>query len=244
MDLERRRSSGVAKGGLTTGIIGTSLGALNSLALMGAGINAASRNNDNFGWGNGWNYGNGWYGGYWGPGYGPVPQTVVVNSNEDGNRGYGRNGYHDDCGCSENHLVNRYELGLEQQIAEKDSQIALRDANTYNDQKMLEMYKYVDGQFKDIRSELSRQAVVNQKTIDSFAMAEKDLQCCCDKLAVQIERERDARKCNDDIIVTYANATFYPKSVADVTVGTTNTPQPTYNPLPNCCCNNNNSNNR
>ena len=44
--------------------------------------------------------------------------------------------------CSENVLVNRYEAGLQAAIAAKDSQIALRDANTYNDQKLLEVYKY------------------------------------------------------------------------------------------------------
>ena len=43
------------------------------------------------------------------------------------------------CGCSEDRLINRYELGQESRISELQSQIALRDANTYNDQKMLEM---------------------------------------------------------------------------------------------------------
>lgn len=55
MELERRRrSSGTAKAGLATGIVGSSLGALNSIALMGAGIGAAARNGENCGWNNGW----------------------------------------------------------------------------------------------------------------------------------------------------------------------------------------------
>lgn len=234
MELERRgRSSGVAKGGLATGIVGTSLGALNSLALMGgAGANALGRVVENVGWNNGWN--NGW---------GPFPQTVVINTNEDGNRGYGRNGYYDgEGGCSENHVVNRYELGLQQKIAEQGSQIALRDANTYGDQKMLEMYKYIDGQLKDIRNELCRQAVVNQKTEDSFALVKQDLDCCCRRLEDQICDEKRERKCADNQIITYTNASFYPKQVADVTTGTTTTPQMLYNPLPQdngCCCGNN-----
>ena len=231
-----RRSSGVAKGGLTTGIIGTALGGLNSLALMGAGVNAATRNSDaSWGpWGTGWGPGYGWGAGY---GFG-LPQTVMINANDDNNR---RN--YSEGACSEDHFVNRYELGLEQKIAEKDSQIALRDANTYNDQKMLEMYKYIDGQLKDVRGELSRQAVINQKTEDSFALVAKDVQCCCDRLEVQIQNERNERKCADNSIITYTNATFYPKMVADVTTGTTTTAQLTYNPLPTCgCCNNNNRN--
>lgn len=67
--------------------------------------------------------------------------------------------------CSENNLVNRYELQQEQKIAELQSQIALRDANTYGDQKLLEVYKYFDGELKDIRSTMcandKAQAVIN-----------------------------------------------------------------------------------
>lgn len=153
----------------------------------------------------------------------------------------GREGYPAGGTCSEDHYVNRYELELQQQLAEKDSQIALRDANTYGDQKMLEMYKYVDGQFKDIRSELCRQAVINQKTEDSFALAKQDLDCCCRRLEDKICDERRERKCADNTIITYTNATFYPKMVAAVTTGTATTAQTLYNPLPqdnNCCCNN------
>lgn len=154
----------------------------------------------------------------------------------------GRDGYPSGGCCSEDHYVNRYELELQQKIAEKDSQIALRDANTYGDQKMLEMYKYVDGQFKDIRSELCRQAVVNQKTEDSFALAKQDLDCCCRRLEDKICDERRERKCADNTIITYTNATFYPKMVAAVTTGTATTAQTLYNPLPqdnSCCCGNN-----
>lgn len=154
----------------------------------------------------------------------------------------GREGYPAGGCCSEDHYVNRYELELQQKLAEKDSQIALRDANTYGDQKMLEMYKYVDGQFKDIRSELCRQAVVNQKTEDSFALAKQDLDCCCRRLEDKICDERRERKCADNTIITYTNATFYPKMVAAVTTDTATTAQTLYNPLPqdnNCCCGNN-----
>lgn len=50
--------------------------------------------------------------------------------------------------------------------------------------------------------------------------------------------EAERRCCGDNSIVTYANATFYPKQVADVTTGTATTAQTLYNPLPKCgCCN-------
>lgn len=67
--------------------------------------------------------------------------------------------------CSENMPVSRYELGQEQKISELQSQIALRDANTYNDQKIIELYKYIDGELKQIRATAcaneKAQAVIN-----------------------------------------------------------------------------------
>ena len=141
--------------------------------------------------------------------------------------------------CSENMMVNRYELGQNQKISELQSAIALRDANTYGDQKLLEVYKYFDGQLKDVRDTLCAQAVTNQKTMDSFALASADLAAVKQDLVNRIALESERRCCADNAIVTYANATFYPKMVADVTVGTTTTAQTLYNPIPNCggCCN-------
>lgn len=65
------------------------------------------------------------------------------------------------CGCSENHMVNRYELGQESRISKLESEIALRDANIYNDQKMLELYKYIDGKLEGVNGALAGQAVWN-----------------------------------------------------------------------------------
>lgn len=106
-------SRGVANAGLTTGIIGTALGALNSVGGLGA---------------------------------------MALNGGRVAE-------------CSENQTINRYELDLVQKNAKLESDIALRDAN----------------------------------------------------------------------------ATFYPKMVADVTTGTGTTAQTLYNPLPKCdkCCNGN-----
>lgn len=209
MELQKH-SSGVAKGGLTTGIIGTSLGALNSLALMGAGVGLLG-------------------------GMGRNNQPVVVT---------GVDGYPAGGCCSEDHYVNRYELELQQKIAEKDSQIALRDANTYGDQKMLEMYKYVDGRFREFEQAFAAQAVNNQKTADDVMRVQANLDCCCNRLEDKICDERRERKCADNTIVTYANATFYAKLISGITPSTAApTPQPTFNPLPqsgDCCgcCNN------
>ena len=141
--------------------------------------------------------------------------------------------------CSENMPVSRYELDREQKLAAKDSEIALLKANTYNDQKMLEVYAYIDGQLKDVRKTLCDQAVHNQRTEDSFVLARQDIASVKSELHREIEMEAERRCCGDNAIVTYANATFYPKQVADVTTGTATTAQTLYNPLPKCgCCKN------
>ena len=148
-------------------------------------------------------------------------------------------GCNNGCGtgvCSDNMPVSRYELGQESKIAELQSQIALRDANTYNDQKTLELYKYIDGQLRDVRDTLCAQAVHNQKTEDSFILARQDIAAVESRLNSKITLEAERRCCADNAIVNYVNATFYPKSVADVTVGTTTTAQTLYNPIPDCGC--------
>lgn len=78
-------------------------------------------------------------------------------------------------GCSENMAVNRYELGQEQKIADLQSQVALRDANIYQDAKMLEMYKYVDGKFNAVEAQLCQQAVVNAQITSNIACMQKNL---------------------------------------------------------------------
>lgn len=197
-------SKATADAGLTTGIIGTALGALNSGifngglgGLVGGGNAAADLS-------------------------GMAAGAALAAALGAGGR------------CSEDKTVNRYELSLQQKLAEKDAQIALRDANTYGDQKMLEMYKYIDGQLKDIRGALCAQSVHNQKTEDSFTVAMNDLAAVKAELLKEVQMEAERRRCGDNSIVTYVNATFYPKQVADVTTGTTTTAQTLYNPLPNC----------
>lgn len=143
--------------------------------------------------------------------------------------------------CSEDHHVNRYEAAQAARIAELETEVKLRDANTYTDQKILEVYKYFDGETKAIREELCHQKVHNQRTEDSFLLARQDIAAVKAELEGQIEAERKERCCADNSIVNYVNATFYPKMVADVTTGTTTTAQTLYNPLPKCspCCGNN-----
>ena len=67
--------------------------------------------------------------------------------------------------CSEDHLINRYEAAQSARIAELETEVKLRDANIYTDQKMLDLYKYFDGETKAMRAEFceykGQQGVVN-----------------------------------------------------------------------------------
>jgi hypothetical protein len=174
-----------AKGnaGLTTGIIGTALGALNSTGMLGG----------------------------------------LLGGNN--------------CCTSEDHLVNRYEAAQQARIAELETEVKLRDSSIYTDSRILEVYKYFDSELKGVRDTLCAQAVHNQRTEDSFVLARQDIAAVENRLNEKIKMEAERRCCGDNSIITYANATFYPKLVADVTAGTTTTAQTLYNPLPNCGCN-------
>lgn len=128
-------------------------------------------------------------------------------------------------GCGDGCGANRFEMAMMTELAAKDSRIALLEANIYGDQKILEVYKYFDGELKEVRGELARQAVINEATKGSLMAVQSN-----------VEREAERRSCADNAIINYVNATFYPKMVADVTVGTENTAQTLYNPLPICNC--------
>lgn len=45
------------------------------------------------------------------------------------------------CSCSDNMMVNRYELSLNQAIAAKDARIGLLESNIYTDQKIADVYE-------------------------------------------------------------------------------------------------------
>ena len=72
------------------------------------------------------------------------------------------NGNGGNC-CHENTMVNRYELGLEQSNAAKDSKIALLESTIHTNDKILEVYGYIDGRLRNIEGQIAQQAVVNSQ---------------------------------------------------------------------------------
>lgn len=142
------------------------------------------------------------------------------------------------CVDGSNMPVSRYDMGLIRDNMAKDSEIALLKANTFTDGKFADLNDRYNARFTNIEAELARQAVHNAKVEGSFALAEADLRAAKAELNSRIDMEAERRCCADNAIVNYANATFYPKQTADLTVATTTTAQMLYNPIPNCgpCC--------
>lgn len=134
--------------------------------------------------------------------------------------GWNRNGNGNCCDVP----VTRYEMAMEQQLAAKDSRIALLEANTYQDQKSLELYRYIDGKLNEINATLAAQAVTN--TAFNSALQATDY-----KFTQAIALEAERRECADCKIVNYANSTFAPKLITDFAAGTTSAPASVYNPL-------------
>jgi hypothetical protein len=104
-------SHGVGAAGLTTGIIGTSLGVLNS-GLLNGGLGGLFNGGNN-------------------------------------------------CGCSDNMMVNRYEAAQSARIAELETEVKLRDANFYTLSEMGKLRDYVDGRINGIEQEICQQRVYN-----------------------------------------------------------------------------------
>ncbi len=120
--------------------------------------------------------------------------------------------------------VTRYEMAMQNELAAKDSKIALLEANTYQDQKSLELYRYIDGKLNEINSVLAAQAVTN--TAFNSSMQAMDY-----KFTQQVALEAERRECADGKIVNYVIATFAPKLITDYGAGTTSAAAQVYNPL-------------
>ena len=124
MDVDNRfASKGVANAGLTPGIIGTTLGALNSGLLGNTGL----------------------FGGM--------------------NRAYDEG----------DHVVTRYELGLQQQITNLTADKKLLEADKYTDGKILDVYGYVDGRLRNIEAQICNQAVVNAQITANISCMQNDI---------------------------------------------------------------------
>lgn len=97
-----------------------------------------------------------------------------------------------------------------------------------HNQDSFSLYAYSRNGFDALQSEISD--LKTKLAVQEAVQPWKD-KAIYDAIALESER----RCCADNKIVNYSNLTFYPVSIADVTVGTTTTPRTTFNPLCSCC---------
>lgn len=90
------------------------------------------------------------------------------------------------------------------------------------------LYKYSRDSFDAMQKEISD--LKTKLAVTDAVQPWKD-KSIYDAIALEAER----RCCNDGKIVNYANSTFVPKYIAEMTVGTGSTQAITFNPICGCC---------
>ena len=92
----------------------------------------------------------------------------LLNGNGLGNilGGYGYNG---------NAGYSRYDAEKDARIANLETEVKLRDANTYTDQKLLEVYGFVNKKFDCIEHELADQRVYNAVNTTTIGCVKNDV---------------------------------------------------------------------
>lgn len=132
--------------------------------------------------------------------------------------------------------VTKFELEQQNKITEKDMEIAYLRGRDAAKTDTIDTYAYLNSEITKLNARISDQDIKFAKIEGTFAVLGEKLSAQRNEFMCALNREKDERCCGDNAIVNYSNATFYPKMVADVTVGTTTTAQAVYNPLPNCGC--------
>lgn len=77
------------------------------------------------------------------------------------NNGFGLFGNGNGCNNGNGAYVNRYELGLQNEITNKDMEIAFLRGRDAAKTDSIDLYKYVDGKLAGVEQELCQQRVYN-----------------------------------------------------------------------------------
>ena len=78
-------------------------------------------------------------------------------------------------GCSEDHCVNRYELSMQNDITNKDMEIAYLKGRDAAKSDSLELYKYIDGRFRGVEAQINQQAVVNAQVAANISCMQNSI---------------------------------------------------------------------
>jgi hypothetical protein len=73
------------------------------------------------------------------------------------------------CGCSDDHMVSRYDASKDAEIAELRTQKSLLESSIYVDGKLNDFRNYVDNRFASVEHELCDQRVFNNTALNSIS---------------------------------------------------------------------------
>ena len=108
------------------------------------------------------------------------------------------------CGCSEDHFVNRYELGLQNEIAAKDSKISLLESNIYVDSKIADVYERLNTKIGGLEAQICQQNVYNATNTAAIA--------CINGQIAQLMSLTKLAIPNSSICPGYGNVTVTPST--------------------------------
>ena len=77
--------------------------------------------------------------------------------------------------CHEDHYVNRYEASQNARIAELETSVKLRDANTFTMTEMNNLRNYVDGKVNCLEAQIAAQNVVNAQVTANLSCMQANI---------------------------------------------------------------------
>ena len=91
------------------------------------------------------------------------------------------------CGCSENMAVNRYELNMARESDSLKSENALLRSQVYTDQKIVDATRYVDSKVEalaaEVRANKDTQTAINMQQVAYNATATATISCLQNQVA-------------------------------------------------------------
>ena len=79
------------------------------------------------------------------------------------------------CANGDNAPVNRYELGLQNTITNKDMEIAYLKGRDAAKSDSIELYRYVDGKFNALEGQIAAQAVINAQVTANISCMQNSI---------------------------------------------------------------------
>jgi hypothetical protein len=77
--------------------------------------------------------------------------------------------------CSEEHYVNRYEMKMQQELAAKDSKIALLESNIYVDSKIADVYERLNTKIGGLEAQICQQGIINAQVAANLSCMQNSI---------------------------------------------------------------------